>query len=132
MRVSINGGRRRPSRIHLSGRATPLYFQVPKSVPQFTISISSSAPGETSLSKLYAPSGKLVQTFDTQTEPVARATITPAQAGGEWEGFWCLSVEKAPRGGFDDVYVTLDAALPQWFIINPAEPLVISALKNLK
>ena len=105
---------------------------MPKGVPQFTISISSSAPGETSLSQLYAPSGKLVQTFDTQTESVARATITPSQARGEWEGFWCLSVEKAPKGGFDDVFVTLDPALPQWFITNPAEPLAISALNNLK
>ena len=121
-----------PRGIHLSGRATPLYFQVPKGVPQFTISISSSAPGETSLSQLYSPGGKLVATFDTQTQSVARATITPAQAGGEWEGFWCLSVEKAPKGGFDDVYVTLDSALPQWFILNPVEPLAISALKNLK
>ena len=54
------------------------------------------------------------------------------QTDGEWEGFWCLSVEKAPKGGFDDVFVTLDPALPQWFIINPAEPLAISVLKNLK
>ena len=121
-----------PRSVHLSGRATPLYFQVPKEVPQFTISISSSAPGETSLSQLYAPGGKLVQSFDTQTEPVARATIIPALAGGEWEGFWCLSVGKAPRGGFDDVFVTLDAALPQWFILNPAGPLAISALQGTK
>ena len=89
-------------------------------------------PCETSLSQLYSPSGKLVHTFDTQTEPVARATITPTQAGGEWEGFWCLSVGKAPKGAFDDVFVTLDATLPQWFIINSAEPLIISTLKSLK
>ena len=101
-------------------------------MPQFTLSSSSSAPGETSLSQLYAPGGKPVQTFDTQTEPVARATITPAQAGGEWAGFWCLAVEKAPKGGFDAVFVTLDPALPPWFILNPAEPLAISALKSLK
>ena len=121
-----------PRSVHLSGRATPLYFQVPKEVPQFTISISSSAPGETSLSQLYAPGGKLVQSFDTQTELVARATIIPALAGGEWEGFWCLSVGKAPRGGFDDVFVTLDAELPQWFILNPAGPLAIYALQGTK
>ena len=101
-------------------------------MPQFTLSVSSEAPGETSLSQLYAPSGKLAQTLDTQTERIARATITPAQVGDEWEGFWCLSVEKAPKGGFDDVFVVLDAALPQWFTINPAEPLSISALQKLK
>ena len=120
-----------PRGLHL-GKPTPLYFQVPEGVPQFTLSVSSEAPGETSLSQLYAPSGKLVQTLDTQTERIARATITPAQTGGEWAGFWCLSIEKAPKGSFDDVFVTLDPALPPWFIINPAEPLAISALKNLK
>ena len=120
-----------PRGLHL-GKPTPLYFQVPAGVPQFTLSVSSEAPGETSLSQLYAPSGKLVQTLDTQTERIARATISPAQAGGEWQGFWCLSVEKAPKGSFDDVFVTLDPALPQWFTLNPAEPLAISMLKNLK
>ena len=120
-----------PRGLHL-GKPTLLYFQVPASVPQFTVSVSSEAPGETSLSQLYAPSGKLIQTLDTQTERVARATITPAQSGGEWEGFWCLSVEKAPKGSFDDVYVALDAALPQWFTIDPTQPLTISVLKTLK
>ena len=52
--------------------------------------------------------------------------------GGEWEGFWCLSVEKAATGVFDDVYVALDASLPQWFTLDPTAPLTISALKNPK
>ena len=121
-----------PRGIHLLGKTTPFYFQVPADVPQFTITISSDAPGETSLSRLYSPRGKLVATFDTQTVPVARATIAPAQASGEWEGHWCLSVEKAPNGGFDDVYVALDAALPPWFTLDPADPLTISPLKTLK
>lgn len=117
-----------PRGIHISRTATPLYFQVPKGVPQFSITVSSGAPGETSLSRLYSPGGKLVQTLDTQSEPVVRAAITPAQAGGEWEGFWCLAVEPAPKGVLDDVYVALDAALPQWFTLDPAEPLAISAI----
>ena len=120
-----------PRGLHL-GNPTRLYFQVPSSVPQFTVSVSSEAPGETSLSRLYAPSGKLIQTFDTQTERIARATITPAQSGGEWEGFWCLSVEKAPKGSFDDAFVTLDPVLPQWFTLDPAQPLTISGLRSLR
>ncbi len=121
-----------PRGLHLQGKATPLYFQVPAGASPFTITLNSAAPGETSLSRLYAPSGKLVETFDTQTTPVARATITPARAGGEWDGFWCLSVEKAPKGVFDDVYVTLDAAFPLWFTLDPAQPLTISALNSQK
>ena len=101
-------------------------------VPQFTLTISSSAPGETSLSRLYAPSGKLMETFDTQSAPVARATITRAKTGDDWEGYWCLSVGKAPKGGFDDVFVSLDSALPQWFTLDAAEPLTITALKSAK
>jgi hypothetical protein len=121
-----------PRGLHVQGKATPLYFNVPAGAAPFTITLSSGAPGETSVSRLYAPSGKLVETFDTQTAPVARATITAAKAGGEWEGFWCLSIEKAPKGAFDDVYVTLDATFPAWFMLNPAEPLVISALRSSK
>ncbi len=115
--------------VHLLGKATPFYFQVPADVPQFTITVSSGAPVETSLSRLYAPSGKLIETLDTQTTPVARVTIGREQAGSECEGFWCLSIEKAPKGGFDDVNVALDPALPQWFTLNPAEPLVVTPLK---
>ncbi|MDB6074636.1 MAG: hypothetical protein JWO89_2276, partial [Verrucomicrobiaceae bacterium] len=121
-----------PRGVHLSGKATPLYFRVPAGMPQFTLSVSSEAPGETSLSRLYDPNGNLVKTLDTQTEAVAKATITPADAGGKMEGFWCLSVEKAPKGGFDDVFVALDPALPQWFTLDPQQPLTISALKSLK
>lgn len=121
-----------PRGIHLLGKATPLYFHVPAGAPPFTITLSSGAPGETSLSRLYAPSGKLVATLDTQSTAVARTTIAPSQAAGEWEGFWCLSVEKAPTGVFDDVYVALDPALPQWYSLNPAEPLTISPVKTVK
>lgn len=118
--------------VHIVGKATPFYFQVLPGIAAFTLTISSDAPGETSLSRLYAPSGQLIETFDTQSAPVARATIARGSAGSEWGGYWCLSVEKAPKGGFDDVYVALDPALPQWFTLDPAEPLTISALATQK
>ena len=121
-----------PRGIHIYGKATPLYFRVPAEVAQFAITVSSGAPGDTSLSRLYAPSGKLVETLDTQSAPVARAACERTTAGGDWEGFWCLSVEKAPKGGFHDVYVALDGALPPWFILDPSEPLKISALTTVK
>ncbi len=121
-----------PQGVHVQGKATPFYFRVPADVPQFKLTLSSAAPGETCLARLYAPGGRLARTFDTQTAPVTRVTIDRAQAAGEWEGFWCLSLEKAPKGVFDDVYVALDAALPPWFILDPAEPLTISELKTLK
>lgn len=121
-----------PRGVHLLGKATPFYFRVPAEMEQFQITVSSGAPGETSLSRLYAPGGKLIQILDTQTSPVARSTIKRAETAGEWEGFWCLSVEQAPKGGFDDVYVALDAALPQWFTIDPAEPLTISPLQTAR
>ena len=74
-----------------------------------------------------APSGKLIETFDTQSAPVGRATITRSKSGDDWEGYWCLWVGKAPKGGSDDVFITLHAALPQWFTLDPGEPLTISA-----
>ena len=57
---------------------------------------------------------------------IARATTSPSQAKGEWEGFWCLSIQKAPESSFDDVFVTPDPALPQWFTLDPAQPLTIT------
>jgi hypothetical protein len=127
--LAANSG---PLGVHVQGKATPFYFRVPAELPQLTITVSSAAPGETSLSRLYSPSGKLVGTFDTQTAPVARMTLKQEEAAGEWHGFWCLSIEKAPNGVFDDVYVALDGALPQWFILDPAEPLTITALNTVK
>jgi hypothetical protein len=121
-----------PLGVHVQGKATPFYFRVPAELPQLTITVSSAAPGETSLSRLYSPSGKLIRTFDTQTAPVARITLKPEEAPGDWNGFWCLSIEKAPKGVFDDVYVALDPSLPQWFILDPAEPLTITALNTVK
>ncbi len=118
--------------VHFCGHTTPLYFQVPAGMSEFSLSVSSSSPGETSLGKLYAPDGKLVHTFDTQTTPVAKAMISTQQAGAGGGGFWCLSVEKAPQGGFDDVYVVLDAPLPQWFTLDAAVPLTITNLKSVE
>ena len=117
--------------VRVQGKATPLYFRVSADVPKFTITTSSGAPGETSLGQLYAPSGKLVETLDTQSTPTARVTITK-ETSGEWEGFWCLSIGKAPKGAFDDVEVSLDAALPQWFTLDPHEPLVILPIDAIR
>lgn len=118
--------------VHVQGKATPFYFRVPPDQPQFTITMSSAAPGETSLSRLYSPGAKLVRTFDTQTAPVTRVTLKREDVPDDWSGFWCLSIEKAPKGVFDDVFVALDAALPQWFILDSSEPLTISALGTVK
>ncbi|MDB6004584.1 MAG: hypothetical protein JWR15_1571 [Prosthecobacter sp.] len=123
-----------PRGIHVSGRATPFYFQVPAGITQFSITLNSGSPGETALGQIYAPDGTLAGTLDTQTVPTASATFTAAasKGTGAWEGFWCLSVGKAPKGAFDDAFITLDAALPPWFALDPAEPLKVSALKSVK
>ena len=121
-----------PKGVHVQGKATPFYFHVPADIAEFNLTVSSGAPGETSLNRLYAPSGKLVRTLDTQIVPVVRETLKRAAAGGDWEGFLCLSLEKAPKGGFDDVYVVLDRNLSPWFILDPRQPVMISALKTQK
>jgi hypothetical protein len=73
-----------------------------------------------------------VRTFDTQTAPVARITLKRGEVAEEWSGFWCLSVGKAPKGAFDDVRINLDAGRPQWFSLDPAEPLTITALDTVR
>lgn len=119
-----------PRGLHLQGKATPLYFRVPAETAEFKLTANSAAPGETSQCELYSPTGKLVRTFDTQTAPTARVTLKRSEvAKGEWEGFWCLAIGKAPKGAFDDVYVALEGALPRWYVLDPAQPLTIAELK---
>jgi len=122
-----------PRGIHLQGKSTPLYFRVPADLSEFKLTVSSAAPGETSLSELYSPGGKLVRTLDTQIAPTARVTLKRSEApNGEWEGFWCLTIGKAPQGSLDDVYVALEGALPPWYVVDPTQPLTITELKTTR
>jgi hypothetical protein len=119
--------------VHFNSKSAPLYFRVPAGVRQFTVTTSSGAPGETSVAELYSPSGKLVQKLSTQTTPVSRVTVTPELAGENLEGFWVIHSHAdpdAPPARFDDAYVAIDPALPQWFTIDPAQPLAISPLET--
>ncbi|MEI6500186.1 MAG: DUF4838 domain-containing protein, partial [Armatimonadota bacterium] len=51
--------------LHFLGKTTPLYFVVPAGVTRFDLLLSSDAPGETAVAKLYAPGGKLAASFRT-------------------------------------------------------------------
>ncbi len=116
--------------LHLLGKTTPLYFEVPSGVSQFSLALSSDSPGETALGHLYAPDGSLVRTFDTQTASVARAVVSTTETAGRSAGFWRLEISKAPQGVLDDVFASLDAAIPQWFLVDPAAPLSIQPHKS--
>ncbi len=117
--------------LRLMGRMTPVYFRVPPELTRFTITTRTAAPGETSRGRLYSPSGRLVSTLDTVAVPAAEFAIKAIDMAGDWAGFWCLALERAPTGALDDVGIALDPALPPWVIVDPLNPLAFTALDRV-
>ena len=109
--------------LHLLGKTTPLYFDVPAKVTVFDLWLSSDAPGETAAAKLYAPDGKLVTTFRTVEKTIDAQQIN---VGEGQTGLWKIVIEKADIGIVDDVYVKLDDKLPGYFSVAPQSALSVS------
>ena len=115
--------------LRFDAKTSPIYFYVAASLREFHLTVNTSSPGETSLNELYSPSGKLVQTLDTQTTPGVKFSANADTSPGDWEGFWCLSPKKAPTGRLGTVNIKFDPALSQWVVTDPNQPLKISELK---
>ncbi|MHB8993656.1 MAG: DUF4838 domain-containing protein [Armatimonadota bacterium] len=108
--------------LHLLGKTTPLYFDVPANTTGFDLWLSSDAPGETAAARLYAPDGKLVTTFRTVEKTIDAQQI---KVGEGQAGVWKIVIEKADIGIVDDVYVKLDDKLPGYFSMAPQSALSV-------
>jgi len=106
-------------RLHLFGNPATLYYYVPAHSPQWTLMLASSSPGETAHATIYSPDGKQAAELDTATQPAQTAKLTGQS------GFWKVDINKAASGVLDDIYIQVDANMPQWINLNPAEPLEI-------
>jgi hypothetical protein len=106
--------------LHLLGKATPLYFDVPEAVASFHVSLEASPPGETAQATLYAPHGRSVAQFDCTRMSVDHKWIDgPA-------GWWKLDVQPAATGAMDDVWVRLGEELPGYFSLDPERALDVA------
>ena len=112
--------------LHLLGKTTPLYFEVPANVKAFDLWLSSDAPGETAAAKLYAPDGKLAGTFRTVEKAIDAQQI---KVGEGQAGFWKVVLEKADVGIVDDVYVKQGDQLPGYFSLTPQSALSVVPAK---
>jgi hypothetical protein len=112
--------------LHLLGKTTPLYFEVPAQTKAFDFWLSSDAPGETAAAKLYDPSGKLVGSFRTVEKTIDAQQI---KVGEGQAGMWKIVLEKPDTGIVDDVYVKLDEQLPGYFSIVPQSALSVTRAK---
>lgn len=114
-------------RLRTIGGAERLYFQVPKSVGSFTITLQGSGP-ETVRGGVFDAQGR--QVTSGQTSPTAAQAKLEVRTQGHAPGAWSLALTRADEGVLEDQSVRLRdnlapvlALVPeQVFGLRPAEP----------
>ncbi len=108
--------------LHLLGKVTPLYFEVPAGCESFRLSLQATPPGETALGTLYAPDGREAATFRAVEMPIDRQEIA---VGAGDAGVWKLVISPAEVGVIDDVWIDLSDDLSGWFSLDPENALAV-------
>jgi hypothetical protein len=119
-------GRLSDQGLHLLNRVTPAYFEVPAGVAAFHLQLEADPPGETALGRLVSPTGREAASFDCSAKSVDRQEVA-VQAGEA--GFWKLTIEKAPVGVIDDVYIQQGDELTGYFSLSPEQALSVTQTK---
>ena len=114
------------SGLHFQAGATPLYFYASKEINRCSITLASSAPGETAIAKVYSPGGKLFSTLKTVTVPSDKVTIPINRSSA---GIWKVEISKAKSGGYDDVFILPSRELSGFFSFSGENVLQIERLK---
>jgi hypothetical protein len=112
------------ARLHFLASIPPVYFQVDPGASQFTLTLSSAAPGETAAGEVVSPGGQVHARLDTSEAPAERRTIQVDQPG-----VWCFRPVTPAAGQVDDVYLALDESLGRWVSLDGRMPLVLRPLK---
>jgi hypothetical protein len=112
--------------LHFLGSVTPVYFNVPRAVSSYHLSLEATPPGETAMATLYAPAGNPIAEFDCTRVSVDRQRIlVPSGSAG-----WCkLEVQRAPTGALDDVWIKAGDELSGYFSLSPAQALNVGIAK---
>ncbi len=103
----------------IAGATLPLYFYVPEHVKDFGVTMSF-ARGI--VADVYTPGGKKAGQLNTTETAASR--FTPDERGFE-PGFWKVVVHKPAGADPKTVSLTLDQRLPQWFIPEANQALMI-------
>jgi hypothetical protein len=106
--------------LHFLGAAPDVYFEVPKGLDAFHISLEATPPGETAVAALHAADGKPVAEFDCTRLSVDRKKLPVAPANAGW---WKIKIDKAPSGALDDVWVRVGEELSGYFSLAPGQAL---------
>jgi hypothetical protein len=110
--------------LHLLQHTTPVYFQVPTGLRQFTMTLSSASPGETASAEVVSASGKVAARFDTSEVPADRQSVSVDQPGT-----WMVRFVPPRAGSVDDVYLSFDEPISPWASLDPRWLLQVSPVK---
>ncbi len=92
---------------------SPLFFQVPDGMEEFTLRINGAWPGETVRARVYDPDGNEAAVQElTAKGPIP---FTVAVAEGQSGKAWSISFEEADEGVLEDYRVYLGEGLPQFW-----------------
>jgi hypothetical protein len=95
---------------------------VPKTTKDFEITLSSSAPNETAIGNLYDADNNLIAKLRTVEMDTDRRKINCDKAQN---GFWKLSLKKAEKGRFEDVYIFFGRELSGYASLEADKLLII-------
>jgi hypothetical protein len=99
----------------------PLYFHVPAGTENFYVAQNQDSAGI--LTDVVSPSGEVVGHLGTGNATDSRVSVPDGVSRG---GFWKLVIRKPASPNRQIVTFTLDGKLPQWFLVNPGQPLIIA------
>ena len=127
-RYAVQGGGKERTSLHFIAKTTPVYVYVPPGTPadKVAVVLSSESPGETAAADVVSPSGEVVGSLDTSTQPAARLAL-PAKAKTTTveAGFWTVRFKKPATGAVDDVFLDITGPAAPWFGLDPKRLLAV-------
>ena len=106
--------------LHFLGAAPDLYFEVPKGLESFHISLEATPPGETAVATLHTPDERPAAKFECVQLSVDRQNIPITSANTGW---WKMQIGKAASGVLDDVWINPGKELSGYFSLAPGQAL---------
>ena len=115
-RSNVSLGLDASDRLGCMGRASRLYFHVPKGLKQFSLLVKGSG-AETVRVNVYDPAGKLAAS--AQTLPTAAEATLDVPTAKQDGATWSLEAARADQGTLEDYALRLRAGLPGILSLRP-------------
>jgi hypothetical protein len=104
-------------------RGGTLVVYIPEGMQEWSLKLTTQAPGETAKVTVWDPQGKQHAVFQTAKSGQEKATL-PGTAG-----FWRISFDRADSGALYKVFLSLDEQLAPWASVDLQHPLIVSRIK---